>query len=129
VPELERLRGLHVVADPAALDAARWEGGNAGLTVLRVAPDEALALGAHGVEVDDEHAIVEEEAGDVGAWLPPDALDHVMSRVEWPLPARRPALAQGLVAGVPAKLWVPDDGEALLLVAAAHAADLEARLR
>jgi hypothetical protein len=44
----------------------------------------------------------------------------------WPLPAERPALAQGKVAGVPAKLLLDGDG-ALLVVQTAYADDLEAR--
>jgi hypothetical protein len=124
VPALERLRGLRVVADPAALDAARWTGED--VTVLRFAPDDALGLGASGVEVDDEHAIIEAEAGFVGAWLP---VDDVLPHIEWPLPGERPALAQGSIANVPAKLWLPGDGAALLLTAAAYAAELAGRLR
>ena len=126
---LERLRGLRVVADPAALDAARWDGDPAEPVVLRFAPDDAFGLGARAVKVDDEHAIMEPEVGFVGAWLSPAALDDVLSRTEWPLPAARPALAQGLIAGVPAKLWLPTEGDALLLTAAAHADELGMRLR
>ena len=122
---LEPLRGLRVVADPVALDAARWHGDD--LTVLRFAPDDAFAIGAEGVDVDDPDAIVESEAGFVGAWLPISAL---LAHIEWPLPAERTALAQGSVANVPAKLWLPaEDGDALLLTAAAYADDLTSRLR
>jgi hypothetical protein len=124
VPALDRLRGLRVVADPPALDTARWHG--EAVTLLRFAPDDAFALGADTVEVDDEHAIVEPEAGFVGAWV---AVEDVERHLEWPLPTERPALAQGFVATVPAKVWLPDDGEALLVTAAAYAAELEGRLR
>jgi hypothetical protein len=123
VPALERLRGLRVVAAPAALDAARWQG--TGLTVLRFAPDDALAIGADGVDLDDEHAILESEVGFVGAWLP---IEDVQGHLEWPLPADRPALAQGFVATVPAKVWLPEDGDVLLLTAAAYADELASRL-
>ncbi len=61
MPVLERRRGLRVVADAAALDGARWTGDD--VLVLRLAPDEALALGATAVDLDDQHAIVESEAG------------------------------------------------------------------
>jgi hypothetical protein len=63
VRALDRLAGIRVVADPGALDAARWRGRDAkdAVTVLRLAPDDAFAIGAAGVEIDDEHAIVEEE--------------------------------------------------------------------
>jgi hypothetical protein len=52
----------------------------------------------------------------------------VVPRLEWPLPAERPALAQGFVAGVPAKLWLPAAGPAFLLTLAPWAAELEQRL-
>ena len=64
MPVLEPLHGLRVVADPAALDAARWAGTD--VTVLRFAPDDALAIGATAVDLADPHAIVEPEAGFVG---------------------------------------------------------------
>jgi hypothetical protein len=125
VRALEPLQGLRVVAHPVALDAARWRGDD--VTVLRFAPDDAFAIGAHGVEVDDPDAIVESEAGFVGAWAP---VSEVLAHVEWSLPDARPALAQGAIANVPAKVWLPtDEGDALLLTAAAYADDLAGRLR
>ena len=96
------------------------------MTVLRFAPDDAFAIGADGVEVDDEHAIVEREAGFSGAWV---AIDDVAHHLEWALPDERPALAQGSIAGVPAKLWLPDDGTVMLLTATAYADELASRLR
>ena len=125
MPALDRLSGLRVVANPAALDAARWSG-PAGVTVLRLAPDDAFAIGATEVDVDDEHAIVEPEPAFAGAWFPVEAIAH---HVEWSLPAGRPALAQGAVANVPARVWLPDDGDALLVTAAAYADELASRLR
>jgi hypothetical protein len=124
VPALERLRGLRVIADPAALDAARWHGD--AVTVLRFAPDDAFGLDAIGVDVDDAHAIVEAEVGFVGAWLP---IAEVVPHLEWSLPGARPVLAQGAVAGVPAKLWLPGDGDALLVTPGAYADELAGRLR
>ena len=126
---LEPLHGLRVVADPVALEAARWAG--TAVTVLRFAPDDALAIGATGVDLADPDAIVEPEAGFSGAWL---ALDHVAAHIEWPLPAERPALAQGAIAGVPAKVFLPDGtgagrvGDVLLLTATAYADELTDRL-
>ncbi len=125
MPVLERLPGLRVVAEPAALDAAAWRG-PAEVTVLRLAPDDAFAIGATGVDIDEEHAIVESEPGFAGAWLPVDAVAH---HVEWSIPAERPALAQGSVANVPARIWLPDDRNVLLVTAAAYADELEKRLR
>jgi hypothetical protein len=120
---LERRVGLRVVADAAALDAAHWEGDD--LLVLRLAPDEALALGATGVEVDDPHAIVEVEAGFATGLVD---IARVVAHIEWSLPAERPTLAQGAIAGVPARLWLADD-RATIVVHAAYAADLQDRLR
>jgi hypothetical protein len=119
-----------VVADPAALDAARWTGDE--VMLLRIAPDDAFAIGATGVEVADEHAIVEPEAGFSGAWV---ELDLVRRHVEWALPVEDPALAQGNVATVPAKVWLPagddarDSNLVLLVTAAAYADELAGRLR
>ncbi len=155
MPVFEPVAGLRVIADPAALDGARWSPVRPGarptarrsVTVLRFAPDDAFAIGAETVDLDDEHAIVELEAGFVAARLP---LDVVARHVEWALPTERPAFAQGSVAAVPAKLWIeagdggpggpdrregrdgPDDrhsDEVLLLTAAAYAHDLAERLR
>ena len=120
---LERLPGVRVVADPASLDRATWTGDE--ITVLRFDPDDAFALGATAVTVDDEHAIVEDEMGFVGVWLDPADIEP---HTEWPLPTERPALAQGSIAGVPAKLWLPAKGDALLLTAAAYAHELASRL-
>lgn len=123
MPALEPIHGLRVVADAAALDGARWTGDD--VRVLRVAPDEALALQATAVEVQDPHAIVEDERGYVGAWC---SFEVIRARTEWTPPTARPALAQGSVAGVPAKIWLPDDGDVLVVVTAAHAAGLAERL-
>jgi len=120
---LDRLRGVRVVADPASLDRATWAGDD--LTVLRFAPDDAFGVQATGVDIDDDHAIVEDEVGFVGAWLDPDLVEP---HIEWSLPTARPALAQGSIAGVPAKLWLPADGDALLLTATAYGDDLSRRV-
>jgi hypothetical protein len=114
---------VRVVADPGSLDRATWRGDD--VTVLRFAPDDAFGVAATGVDIDDEHAIVEDEVGFVGAWLDPA---EVEPHIEWSLPAARPALAQGSIAGVPAKLWLPKGGDALLLTAAAYADELSRRL-
>jgi hypothetical protein len=126
VRALEALPGLRVVATPESLDGALW---SEDAIVLRFAPDDAFAIGMSDVALADDNAIVEPERGFVGTWLTRDELvDHVQPHIEWPLPAARPALAQGLIAGVPAKLWLEDD-RALLLCAAAYAHELTERLR
>jgi hypothetical protein len=120
----EPIHALRVVASPDALDELAWTDE---VTALRLAPDDLLALGAASVQVNGEHLVVD-EAGFVGWWLTPDEVrEHVLPHVDWPLPSVRPALAQGLVAGVPAKLWLSED-RALLLCAAAYAHELEERL-
>ncbi len=123
MPALETIHVLRVVANPAALDSARWFDDRA---ILRTAPDEVLAIGPVAVLVDDDDAIVVDDYGFVGMWLD---LADIQPHAEWPLPIERPALAQGSIAGVPAKVWLPDDGQALLLTAAAYAHELETRLR
>lgn len=119
----EPLAGIRVVAAPATLDALAWPDG---VAPLRLAPDDLFVLGARQADV--REALVEEERGFVGWWLTVEELhDHVLEHVDWPLPAERPALAQGLVAGVPAKLWLTHD-RVLLLTAAAYAHELMDRL-
>jgi hypothetical protein len=111
------------VAPPAVLDEIRTDVG----AILRLAVDEALVLGGQAV-IDDEAAVVEDEAGFVGWWLTPDELTEVRHHLEWAIPAERPALAQGLVAGVPARLWLTEE-RSLLLVSVAYAHELVERLR
>jgi hypothetical protein len=124
VHALERLKGIRVVADPAAIDAARWHGD--GVLVLRFAPDEAFGVGATAVEIDDPDGIVVEEHAFVGASVPLDAFAH---RLEWALPSERPVLAQGALAGVPVKVWLADaSGTAFLVAYAASAPELIDRL-
>jgi hypothetical protein len=119
----EPLAGLRVVAAPAALDALAWP---SGVTALRFAPDDIFALGAAEAPLDV--AIAEREAGYVGWWLSLEEFGHhVAEFIEWPLPSVRPALAQGLIAGVPAKVWLTAD-RALLLTAGAYAHELMDRL-
>ena len=120
----EPLAALRVVAAPEALDELVVAND---YPTLRLASDDVLVIGAASVEVTGEHLVVD-EAGFVGWWLTPDEVrELVVPHVDWPLPAARPALAQGLVAGVPAKLWLAED-RALLLCAAAYAHELQERL-
>lgn len=121
----ESLPALRVVASAPTLDGLAWRDG---VTALRLAPDDLLVIGKATVALGDEPAIVEQDAGYAGWWLTPDEFaDAVLPHVDWPLPAARPALAQGLVAGVPAKIWLTDD-RALLLCAVAYAHELAERL-
>ena len=129
----EQLHGTRVVAAPAILDElAAWPEPSAlpgGVRLLRLAPDDLLMIHQGSVKSawKGESSIQEKESGFVGWWLTPDEFEHVVTHVDWPLPADRPALAQGLIAGVPAKLWLEED-RALLLCTAAYAHELEERL-
>jgi hypothetical protein len=136
VPALERLHGWRVVANPAALDRAIWSGTD--VVVLRFAPDEAFAIGARGVEVDDPDAIVEVDRGFVGVVCSVFDRPVIEAQTDWFLPVERAVVAQGKIAGVPVKVWtipVPSgvvqlDGDDLLLVTnAAYAEELTRRLR
>ena len=123
MPALEPVAGVRVVANPDALDRARWSGED--VDVIRIAPDEALGIGATGVDVDDPHAIVEPESGFSVALLGPEDAplgDHT----DWPIPEVGGALAQGKVAGVPVKLLVGEP--TLVVVQSAYADEIERRL-
>jgi hypothetical protein len=125
VPGYEPLPGVRVVADPAVIDALV-----AALPTerrhLRLAPDDVLVVGTADVAVDDPDAIVEPEAGFVAAEVD---LAVVARHMEWPIPIEWPALAQGAIAGVPARLsLLGDDGRATLITAAAYADELAKRL-
>jgi len=120
----EPLPALRVIAAPEALDDLTLADEH---PALRLAPDDMLVIGAASAEVVGELLIVD-EAGFVGWWLTPDEVTtQLLPHVDWPLPSARPALAQGLIAGVPAKLWLAED-RALLLCPAAYAHELMERL-
>ncbi len=127
MPACEPLVGWRIIADPTALDQAPWP---AGSHVVRISPDDVFLIGAAEPTVPaDPHAIVTPEHGFAGASLTADEVDHTaLHHIEWQLPAVRPALAQGQIAGVPAKLVLHADGSALLLVACAARHELEDRL-
>jgi hypothetical protein len=124
VPALNPVASVRVVATPAAIDGARWTGHE--VDVIRMAPDEALGLGATAVEVDDPDAIVEPEAGFVVALLDPADIQGLAGHTDWALPTEAGELGQGKVAGVPAK--VLGGSPALLVTHAAYAAELRGRL-
>jgi hypothetical protein len=124
VPALEQLAGLRVVASPSAIDDAIWTGDD--VIVIRIAPDEALGIGASAVAVDDPDAIVEPETGFVGVELTTSQLGAAVAHVDWPLSTEPGTLAQGKVAGVPAKVLTGD--RALLVTQAAYADELADRL-
>ncbi|HXU84777.1 MAG TPA: hypothetical protein VN773_03150 [Verrucomicrobiae bacterium] len=122
---LEPLRGLRVVASAGALDAAVWSGD--AVTVVRFAPDEAFGIGSTAVDVDDPDAVVEAEAGFVGARLERFQVSvDLAAHTDWVLPDEPAILAQGKIAGVPVKLLTGEP--ALLITQAAYADELARRL-
>lgn len=133
IPGPVTLPGTRIVASPTTLDAVVWP---ANATALRFAPDDVFVIGGESITVIGEHAIVASDAGFVGCWLDADQLAHVTEHIDWTLPplADRPVLAQGFIAGVPAKLYLAADGGAgtaryaLLLTNAAYAHELWERL-
>ncbi|MEI7618222.1 MAG: hypothetical protein WCK14_06330 [Actinomycetota bacterium] len=126
---LNTLRGIRVVSAPHILDAATWP---AHVTALRIAPDDIFAIAATEadaaeVEAADPHSIVVDETGFVGCWLDQQELEHITRHIEWHAPSHRPALVQGYVAGVPAKMWLTNE-LSLLLCASPYAAELSERI-
>lgn len=126
MPELEALRATRIAANAAAIDEARW---TAGTLALRIAPDEVLVIGGGRPTLSDPHAIVVEDGGWCGVWMPAaQAYPFLRSSAAWPVPDDRPAFAQGMIAGLPLKLWLEDD-RVLFIVPAAFAAEFEERSR
>ena len=129
-PRLRPLEATRVVAAPAALDAlaARPPWPDDALA-LRTAPDELLVAAAPDFEVaGDPHAIVERETGFSWVWLDAAAAERFLDReCEWERPSARPALAQGAVAGIPAKLRFGAE-RTLILVPSPFAAAFQRRL-
>lgn len=123
--ELERLFTTRIVAARAALDAAVWPAGH---LVLRTAADEVLITPpVQGATVDDPDAILLADGGFFAGWLPTDlGLAFLERECEWELPQTRPAFAQGMVAGLPMKLWLETE-RVLLIVPAPFASDLKER--
>ena len=124
---LERLTGTRIVATPAALDAAIWPEGT---LAFRLAPDELLVTPAvNATALDDPHAIVRLETGFSAVWLDHvAAIDFLERECDWELPQERPAFGQGLVAGLPVKIWF-EQNRVLFIAASPFATDLMGRLR
>lgn len=122
---VDQVTGWRVIAEPAALDAAAWPTGS---QMVRISPDDAFVIGAALPAVSgDDFAIVTPESGFSIANVV-DIAALAERHIEWSLPADRPALAQGQIAGVPAKLVLHADGSAQLLVASAARHELQERL-
>jgi len=111
------LFAVRITAKPAAIDAVTWP---AGAIMVRVAPDDALVIDATvddaaPVAAHDPYAIIEPEAMFRGAWLDDAQLEALTHKLEWPLPAERPALAQGMVCGLAIKLVLETDRTLLIV--------------
>jgi hypothetical protein len=123
VPVCETLEAIRVVARSDALDQARWPGA---ATVLRLAPDEVLVIGADRVEVGDPHAIVARDHGYCGVSLGKEAFREWFEReAAWPVGGE--GFAQGQVAGLPVKVWQGED-VVLVVTRSSLRHELEARL-
>lgn len=121
----ERLTMTRIVATAVSLDALTLPND---AILLRIAPDEAYVYPPTEVALDDEWAIVTEDSGMAGAWIPAEMITDLLERLcEWEVPTERPVLCQGMVAGLPAKLWFEDE-RTLLLVPGSLLAEMEARL-
>jgi hypothetical protein len=127
VQELKRIQGTRIVATPSALDRAPWP---VDALTLRLAADELFVTTPVTADlIDDPHAIVAPDGGFAALWLPAtEALDFLERTCEWELPHTRPAFAQGMVAGLPVKLWLEAE-QILFVVAAPYAHELAERLR
>ena len=110
----------------------------AGLTDARARAFSSLGVATVGDLLRHFPFRVEQEAGEdsiaahvamLEAKPSAERTAHIaLHHIEWQLPGARPALAQGQIAGVPAKLVLDTDGSALLLVACAARRELEERL-
>lgn len=122
-----QLVGWRIIADAAALDAVKWPKGS---RPVRISADDVFLIGAAEPKVPgDAHAIVTPEQGFSGIELTAAQVAAIAEQhIEWQLPAKLPAMAQGQIAGVPAKLLLDADGSAQLLVACAASNELLDRL-
>jgi hypothetical protein len=104
---LEVLAVTRVVAAPDSLDRATF---SLASIVLRTAPDDVMVIGGGLFVVDDQNAIVREDAGWSGVWVnraPADA--YLKASCSWPRPTARPAFAQGAIAHLAVKLWLTEE--------------------
>lgn len=130
---LNRMIGTRIVSTPEALDkimAAQWPDG---AILLRFAEDELFVTppikdGEAAILPIDPHAIVVRDGAFSGVWIEMAAAIGILERTcEWELPGERPAFAQGMVAGLPTKLYFEEE-QVLFLVSAPYAHEMEERL-
>lgn len=126
---LNPLRCTRIVSTADALDRVVWP---AGVPVCRLAADEVLLLddGEHlSIAIDDPHAIRRVDTAWAGMTMrEEDARVWLAGAAEWAPPETTPAFVQGLVMGLPVKLWWAA-GQVRVMVAAPFAADFAERLR
>lgn len=123
--QLDRMAATRIVSTPTALDEMVTPDN---VIVLRVAPDELFIFPPSDVTLDDEWAIVKTDSSLAGAWISAEESSDILTRLcEWEIPSARPSFAQGMVAGIPTKLWLEAD-RTLLLVPAPYVAEMEERI-
>ena len=120
MPVPERLTAVRVAAAPAALDQAAWREGT---LVLRLAADEVLVVGDDPGSIGDLYAVIEADGGWAAIELDRDQAAGLFSaHCEWEPPVE--GLGQGLLAGIPAKVWVePERVLVVVPVSMAHELD------
>ncbi len=122
----ESLLLWRVAASAEALDRLATE---VDRRVLRLADDEALVLDRPPTGLTDPDAIVVEDGGWVSiAMTETEIADLMVRSADWSPPEVRPTLAQGMVAGLPTKIWLDGD-ESFVLTYATLAAEATERLR
>lgn len=125
MPAPEILPAMRVVAEPGVLDSAVWP---SPAVVMRIAPDEALIVGGSVPALEDPHALIEPEEGFVGVEMVRSDVREWMAReAEWEIPDSGPCFAQGMIAGLPMKIWA-DGNRALVVTRASLRHDLGERL-
>ena len=131
---LDRLTGTRIVSTPEVIDSTVWP---RDVRVFRLAPDEVLVDAAiDAAWIDDPDAIVVRETGFSGVWVERSAaIDFLQRECDWELPGMgqsgnedRQLFFQGLVAGLPLKVWFEAD-RVLFFVASPLAQDFAERLR
>jgi len=121
-PVAEPVVVTRVVAASSALDSLT---STPEATILRLSADEALVLDG-AISVDDPHALVLEDHGWIVKRL--DEAELRVSLAELCAWEPQPGLNQGMVAGLPAKVWIAGD-RSFMIVPAGFAAEVEERWR
>jgi len=125
VPAVEVINGRRVVAAPAAIDSGRFP---SNALLLRIAPDDILVIGDGSIELADDAAIIEADAGWCALRVSEEQAKEIIAHhAAWNPPSHRPVMIQGMIAGLPAKVYLDGD-DSLIMVATPFAAELEARL-